>query len=157
MPGVTCPTCGSEYNGRAICSHCGTIVGVDLKINQMRGDAYSFISRQRSRLPKRMEMHHVVWLCAIVPLTILPPILSLLYACLVLRKGDAPKVAIDWQWLAIISIMNIVLSTIIWSKFNFAVGEIMSALSNLLSHYATWLAKFLKLQAPSIEPKLYPV
>jgi len=80
----------------------------------------------------------VLWIFALVPLLILPPVVSLVYAVLTLRK-DLPSVrSSNLDWLIIISALNIFVSLTLWAKFHFAGAELFAA----LLHYLKYLKSF---------------
>jgi hypothetical protein len=124
MPG-TCPTCGAGLRGRTICPSCGTLVGLEAQIARARSGVRSFVDERMRALPRHLGLAHVLWACALMPMFILPPLVSLAYALRTMR-GSRPAV-VNTEWLAIISILNIVLAVAIWIKFHGVASDIIVA------------------------------
>ena len=150
-----CPTCGSGVNERAVCSHCGTLVTAELEIARIRNEGSKFLHRQLDRLPKRIEPHHLIWVCALMPLIVLPPVFSLMYAIFMMRKGDKSLQSSNLDWLAILSALNIFFSIVLWAKFHFAGIELFTALFQSIKSFADALLSWLTFERPTA--KVIPI
>jgi hypothetical protein len=127
-----CPTCGAVVGKGPICQHCGTLVALELQFAKIRTEARNRFSQRLARLPKRIELHHLVWLCALMPIFVLPPVFSFFYAVIMMRRDRNSADAPAWDWLAILSAVNVVISLALWVKFHFAGTEMLAALLQYL-------------------------
>src|SRR4051812_44731579 len=125
---LRCTTCGVPLEGRSICPSCGTLVGAELALAKFQMRAQTWIDSTLSALPRTFSAHHFLWACAVMPIFLIPPAVSLVAAVSSLRRtptGQASHV----EWLAMISALNIVLSLLILYKFHFSPTELFSYVS----------------------------
>lgn len=86
-----------------------------------------------ARMPRRLQTHHLLWLCALVPLAIVPPLLSLVAS--IALMGRSGQRADDLEWITTVSTLNILLSALVLYRFHFSPGELLGFLANgLLGH-----------------------
>jgi hypothetical protein len=83
-------------------------------------------------LPRRLTINHFLWLCAVMPVFVVPPIASLIFgiASMCREKNVPPN--IHAEWLAIISFLNIVLSLLLLYKLHFSPYEVMAFIRDTL-------------------------
>jgi hypothetical protein len=151
-----CPTCGADLHGSAICSRCGTLASFEIGLARARARAGSSFREFLQRvLPARIEARHFLWVCALVPFSFFPPLLSLAYAVFSLRGNRYSNAEKNgFEWLAIISLLNIIVSALALYSFHFAYSEMLVAFFQHLKNIFEF--KFSPIQhAPP--PKLLPV
>jgi hypothetical protein len=82
----------------------------------------------------------MLWACALMPLFVVPPLVSLVYALTAMRRRKKSPFHINEEWLAIVSALNIVISVVAWMKFNAVAADLALAFTarvqSLLSVYA---------------------
>jgi hypothetical protein len=66
-----------------------------------------------------------------MPLFIVPPLVSLTYSVLLLRKSALAE-SRNSEWLVIISMINIILSVMVWYKWHLSPIDILGVLSSYL-------------------------
>jgi hypothetical protein len=122
---TNCPTCGAELGGRSVCARCGTLAGLELSLANLRVRAREFIDARLNALPRNFRPHHLLWVCAVMPIFIVPPLVGLIYAVRELRHRP-DKGAIGLELLALIAVTNIILSVLVLYKFHLSPFEIIS-------------------------------
>lgn len=133
-----CSTCGTDLGGRSICPRCGTLVGVEAAMARMKLKAKNLIDTRLAALPA-FGPAHFLWVGAIIPIVIAPPLVSLVIAIGSMRRRGGPAPSVNFEWIAIVSAINIVLSGLILYKFHFSPAE----LSGYFGDFARdWLGRF---------------
>jgi hypothetical protein len=120
-----CTTCGAELHGKSICQRCGTLVGIETRVRQIKHSVGTFIQEKTTAIPRRFQAHHFLWLCALFPLLLVPAAVSLVYAVRAMRAADrSERVKADFEWIAIVSAVNLIVSALLLYKFYFLVNEL---------------------------------
>ena len=156
MAQLHCPTCGADLGGSSICPRCGTLAGAELALAKFRTRAHLFFESRRMLLP-RVTPHHFLWACALMPLFILPPLASLVLAVAGIRKSGASTPS-AYEWIAIISALNLVVSGLILYKFHFSPAELIAALGYLLKTILRAIFDFIPSPIPTTPtPRVIPI
>jgi hypothetical protein len=121
-----CPTCGAALNGRSICPRCGTLAGIEFGIANVYGRAKLFFETRIVPLPQSFRPHHFLWACAIMPIFMLPPLVSLVSSIATLRRLQRNAEFHDYEWIAIVSAINLILSGMLLYKFHVSMADIIS-------------------------------
>jgi hypothetical protein len=119
-----CPTCGAELEGRSICMRCGTLAGLEFGVASLRIRARQFFEARR---PYSFQRHHLLWVCALAPMVVLPPLFSLLVSIRAMRRPGDDAEAFNLEWIAIISAINILVSALILYKYHLSLFDMVSA------------------------------
>jgi hypothetical protein len=129
-----CSTCGADLGGRAVCSHCGSLAALELGWArlQMRG-RQALNEKILSRFPKRLSPHHLLWACAFMPLFVVPPLISLAYSIRAMRRPGSDQMGVRFDWIAIISLLNVILSCAAWYKLHLSPFEIIAYVKQTIS------------------------
>lgn len=130
---TNCPTCGAVLDGRSICRRCGTLVALEFGVANIQGKAKSFLAARLAALPQRFRPHHFLWACAVMPLFIVPPLVSLVSSIASLRRPERNAAANDYEWIAIVSAINVILSGLVLYKFHFSVADVIDHIGDYLS------------------------
>lgn len=154
MRPTRCPTCGTELGDRNICPRCGTLVGAELAISRIKGRARSLLDQRLPVLPP-IGPYHFLWACAFMPIVLLPPIVSFSVSISSMRKLDRGADAANFEWIAIISVINLVISAIILYKFHFSPAELTTYILSFVKYIIHSVSSFLPLQRSS--PRLVPI
>jgi hypothetical protein len=151
-----CPTCAADLDGKVMCPRCGSLPGIEAYFQQTKGNIDRFVSSKKAAiLPSRFEAQHFLWACAIIPLFVLPPLVSLTYAVVAMRKPANQSVQANFEWIAIISAINIVVSILLLYKLHFLAGDL---LEHLPFQIRTFLRNWFYFQPPEKPPiKVMPV
>jgi hypothetical protein len=132
MVSAYCPTCGASLEDHNVCPRCGTLVALELRIAKIRWRAKAFLNAQFMALPQSFFPHYFLWLCAIAPFLLLPPLVSLVISVVSMRRSSEHSGMNDVEWIAVVSAINIILSLLILYKFHFSVAEFVSYLGSRL-------------------------
>lgn len=89
-----------------------------------------------------------------MPVFIIPPLVSLTASVVAMRKSD--NHAYSYEWIAIISLINLILSGLILYRFHFSPQELLAAISSVMRDGLRTIFFFLPDQPPS-SPRLTPV
>jgi hypothetical protein len=131
---LRCQTCGAELSGRAVCYHCGTLVALEFGLARIQMRARQlFDDKINSFIPRRLAPHHFLWICAIMPFAVVPPFISFAWAIVSMRRrreGERSEEATEW--IAIISLLNIILSVAFLYKFHFSPSELIAYVKDYL-------------------------
>lgn len=125
-----CQTCGAAVEGRSICPRCGTLVALESSAAAIQLKVKTFINSQFAILPRTLLPHYFLWLCAVTPLLVLPAMMSLLVAIRSLRRTNGGAEANGLEWLAVISAINVVLSSLVIYKLHFSIVDFLSHLGS---------------------------
>lgn len=155
MSDVRCSTCGAATDGRAICPRCGTLLGVERSLSKITSSARSFTADRLHALPRRLTINHFLWLCAVMPVVVVPPVASLIFAILSMRQRENAAPGISTEWLGIVSFLNIVLSLLLLYKLHFSPFEIAGFVRD--SFY--WLMRSIFHVVPGVHqsPRVIPI
>jgi hypothetical protein len=106
-------------------------------------------------LPRRLTINHFLWLCAVMPVAILPPLASLIFAAVSIRQRDNATPGINAEWLAIVSFLNIVLSLLLLYKLHFSPYEIVG----FIRDFFYWLVRSIFHVVPGGQssPRVIPI
>jgi len=124
MAADRCTTCGSQLAAYGICPHCGSLIGVENVIRRVRGRLDALIETGAKRLPRRLSTLQFLWICALIPLVIVPPILSLLAAVTLMGRPRAARWDNQLEWIVTLSAINLLLSGLVLYRFHFSLGEL---------------------------------
>ena len=133
-----CSTCGADLGGRSICPRCGTLVGAEAALARVKSHVKRHIDTRLAALPA-FGPAHFLWICAVIPVVIVPPLVSLVVAIASMRQRSGKFSAVDFEWIAIISAINIVVSGLILYKFHFSPAELFAYFGSFAKE---WLARF---------------
>jgi len=155
MSPTHCSTCGTALGGRSICPRCGTLVGAEIAVASAAAKARSLIESKIARLGPFGPMQFL-WVAAFTPIVIAPPLVSLAIAIGSMRRGERSAATANYEWIAIISLLNIILSGIVLYKFHFSPTELLGYALDLLR---SWLGKIVPMlpgQGPA-PPRIVPI
>jgi hypothetical protein len=112
----SCPSCGSVLTrGALTCSYCGGVIAVENVLSRLRAELKHQINRGSLYLRDR---NRLIWVLAMCPLFILPPILAVLMSLRNFRasevNGRGAAHNLDGSAILIVAICNIVLSLLLW-------------------------------------------
>lgn len=68
-----------------------------------------------------------------MPVFVVPPLASLIFAILSMRQKENTAVSIQSDWLAIISLLNIVLSLLLLYRLHFSPHEVVAFVRDLVN------------------------
>lgn len=153
---IHCPTCGTALEGRSICPRCGTLVGAELAIAHAAGRVKSMVGSRVARL-RPTGSAQFLWVAAVIPIVLAPPLVSLAISIASMRRS-APTAApaANYEWIAIISLLNIILSGIVLYKFHFAPAEVLAYALDLLRSWLGKVGHIIPGHAPP-PPRLVPI
>ena len=155
MSASRCTTCGTEIGTRLICPNCGTLVAAERRLAKMTTTVQTYASQKFEALPRRITAGHFLWACALMPVFVLPPVVSLVLAILSMRqKSDAPA-HVNVEWLAIISLLNIGLSLLLLYKLHFSPQEIAVYFTDLFRSFLQSIFHFIP--TPQRGPRVIPI
>jgi hypothetical protein len=156
MTARRCPTCAAEIGDRAICYRCGALPAVEERLRRSRRELSEFFERKAALLPQRFEAHHFLWACAVIPFFLIPPLISLIYAIRAMRQSATQQVSANFEWIAIVSAINLVVSALVLYKFYFPINEFLLQLPDAVRASLRRLFFFVP-QPQQPGPKLTPV
>lgn len=150
-----CSTCGTELGGRSICPRCGTLVGAEAALARIQTRAKNLIDNRLAALPA-FGPAHFLWVCAFIPIVMAPPLVSLGIAIASMRRRSGTIPAVDFEWIAIISAINVVLSGLILYKFHFSPSELSGYFINFAKD---WFGHFWNILpgAKPTPPRIIPI
>lgn len=150
---VRCPVCGADLGGNFVCHRCGTLVGVEMILRRVASVARAFVAGQSAKLPQRIQAYHFLWACALIPLFVLPPLVSLGYSVRAMRRAGGGRFDANFEWIAIISAINIVVSVLVLYKLHLVISDLTAHGEGLLR---ALIKRWFDLFAPSNKPDLFP-
>jgi hypothetical protein len=141
--------------GRSICPRCGTLVGAEAALARMQIKARSFVDTRLSALPA-FGPAHFLWACAFMPVVMAPPLVSLVIAIASLRGRGGDVAKTNFEWIAIISAINLIISSLILYKYHFSPAELFGHLAGLMKD---WLGKFWSIlpESKPSSPRIVPI
>jgi hypothetical protein len=119
-----CPTCGADLVGHAVCPRCGTLAAAEFAIARLRTQVRRVVGERVSSVSRKLRPVHFFWVCAVMPLVLVPPIVSLISAIAAMRRPSEERSALNFEWIAIVSVVNLILSSLALYKFHFSPGEV---------------------------------
>jgi len=150
-----CTTCGFEVGERLVCPNCGTLVAAERRLARMSATAQAYASQKLDALPRRITINHFLWACALMPVFVLPPAVSLAYALSSMRRpADSTKT--NCEWLAIISILNIALSLLLLYRLHFSPVEVALFIGGFVRALFRDVLHLLPGQGQPPQPRLIP-
>lgn len=151
---VRCPNCGAELGEASICQRCGSLPALEAAISNARIGLKGYVQQKWMLLPRRFQGQHFLWICAVIPLFILPPIFALVYSVVAMRKERTPLGA-NFEWVAVLSAVNIVVSALILYKLHFVANDLIADFPEMLrSTFRRW---FLFDTSPPPRPIVKPM
>jgi hypothetical protein len=106
---------------------------MEFKIARLQGRARQILDTRLAPLPQRFRPHHFLWACAVMPIFMLPPLVSLFVALSSMRRASGNGAAVNFEWIAIVSAINLILSGLLLYKFHFSPPELLSYLHELIA------------------------
>jgi predicted nucleic acid-binding Zn ribbon protein len=115
VPVRTCPACGSAVNTSALtCNSCGGVIAVENVVSRLKQE----FRYQAERIGWSIrEPEVLIWVLAVVPILILPPLLALFMSFRSSRSEPLGRPAAKSDlslFVAIVAVCNIVLSIMFW-------------------------------------------
>ena len=153
---TNCPTCGTALQGRSICPRCGTLVGAEIAIAQATGRMKSMLGSQVARF-RPTGPAQFLWIAAVIPVVLAPPLVSLAISVASMRRSERAADPVNYEWIAIVSVLNIILSAIVLYKFHFAPAEVLAYALDLLRSWFGKVVYIIPGQAPPPPPRLVPI
>jgi len=155
MAPTHCSTCGTDLGGRSICPRCGTLVAAEAALARMQTKAKRFIDTRLSTLPA-FGRAHFLWVGAFIPIVMAPPLVSLVIAIASMRRRGGNVSSTDFEWIAVISAINIAVSGLILYKFHFSPAELSGYFVDLARD---WLGRFWHIlpQSKPSSPHVIPI
>lgn len=132
MTVTNCPTCGADLGGHSICARCGTLAAMEVGFAQLKIRAKQFVGARLAVLPHNFQPHHFLWACAVMPVFILPPLVSLVCAVKAMRGSGGNLAPSNVEWIAIVSAINLVLSALFLYKYHFSAMEVISYINDAI-------------------------
>ncbi|MBM3529343.1 MAG: hypothetical protein FJX62_14730 [Alphaproteobacteria bacterium] len=114
-----------------------------------------FLDETLAKLPARIRPHHFLWICAFVPIFLLPPFVSLAAAIAEMRRTNVGANS-SYEWIALVSALNIILSGLFLYKYHFSPSEIAAIAIGFLRSAVNILLQMLPIpQSPPA--KIIPI
>lgn len=115
LPVRTCPACGSAVNtGALTCNSCGGVIAVENVLSRLKQE----FRYQTERIGWSIRDPEVlIWVLAIFPILILPPLLALFMSFRSARSASPDRPISNSNlslFVAIVAVCNIVLSIMFW-------------------------------------------
>lgn len=149
-----CSTCGAELTGRTVCSRCGTLVGLEAGLASLRNRLQRRLDDGVLAFRGALQPIHFLWACALVPIFVLPPCVSLVMAVKAMRGAES-RSASSHEWVALVSALNIVVSLLFLYKLHFSPAEVVVWLSAWMRWLLNWITGPFAPRPPSV--KVTPV
>jgi hypothetical protein len=119
------------------------LANVEFGIAQIKARTGNFIEGRLALLPRRFRPYHFLWACALMPVFVLPPAVSLSIALMSMRKTARDTAPVNFEWIAIVSALNLILTGLILYKFHFSPGEVIAYGGDVLRAMAHSLYQWL--------------
>src|SRR3569832_342958 len=103
----------------------------------------------------QIRPYHFLWACAFVPIVLLPPLVSFLVSISSMRKRSGGAEFSNFEWIAIVSTLNIIMSGIVLYKFHFSHSELAAYLISFVEYMIDSLSSVLPIQRGT--PRLIPI
>lgn len=111
--GAPCPACRLPVRaGRAVCASCGCLIPLEAAAGRVRRSV-RILTAAASRRVLSARSGTLIWILALVPVLVGPPLAAALLA--VMRHRKAPRTEPFPTWLLVVAGANIVLSLAMWS------------------------------------------
>lgn len=149
-----CPTCGTAMNGRSICPRCGTLVGAELAVANVKAKAKSLLDTQIGKLGA-FGPAHFLWIAAFIPVVIAPPLVSFAISIVSMRRREHAAGSVNYEWIAIVSVINLVISALILYRFHFSPAEVHGFFLDLLRSFLQKITPAIPGQPPP--PRIVPI
>jgi predicted RNA-binding Zn-ribbon protein involved in translation (DUF1610 family) len=113
-----CPSCGAPLNADAlVCPSCGGVTAIEIAserlLQHMAGEARRLIPYLRNRAA-------LVWILALIPILIVPPIIAIL---VMYGSADDDLRNFDRTLAATVAVLNVIVSFIFWHRLgHFTLG-----------------------------------
>lgn len=130
-------------------------MSVELALARVQLRARQLFIERVTYLPRRLQPHHFLWVCAIIPVVIVPPLVSLILAIGGMRRSNSKSSDVNFEWIAIVSMLNVILSALFLYRFHFSPTEIMAYLADILLSFIREVAPYTPIREPPA--KLTPV
>jgi hypothetical protein len=121
-----CPSCGAAVSDAAMsCNTCGGVLAIDTLLMRLRQEGGFLTERLRSII---VEKNLTLWILALIPLLILPPMLAAILSLRPAREGTETERGTAF-WIIGIALCNIVLSVLAWrwlSHMSYGVGSLLA-------------------------------
>lgn len=121
-----CPSCGAAVSDTAMsCNTCGGVLAIDTLFMRLRQEGSFFTQRLRSVI---VEKNLTLWILALIPLLILPPVLAAILSLRAARESTETERSAAF-WIIGIALCNIILSVLAWrwlSQMSYGVGTLLA-------------------------------
>jgi hypothetical protein len=92
---------------------------------RLHGRTRHFVEEKVATFSRGLRPVHFLWLCAIVPFFILPALVGLIWAVAAMRRSPDQIPPVNFEWIAIVSAVNLIVSGLILYKFHFSPTEVI--------------------------------
>jgi hypothetical protein len=147
-----CITCGAELHGRSICRSCGSLVGLETAITHVGRQVVRHVSTVRALAPTRLTLHHLLWVCASIPLLVGPALVSLCLSVLWMRSTRTRSYPNDLEWIATVAMLNLLLSGIILYRYQVSLTDFFAFLLHALRSWHLLPFPPMPAETPSLTP-----
>jgi hypothetical protein len=125
--------------------------GIELAISGAKGRIQRGLDDIRMKAPHRFQKHHFLWACAVIPFFMLPPVFALIYAIMAMRKKTRPSIDANFEWIAIIAFVNIIVSALILYKVHFIAQDLITQWPDMVR---SLLPRWFSFEAPQPRPSM---
>jgi hypothetical protein len=95
-----------------------------MTLARLHGRTHQFVEEKVAAISRGLGPAHVLWLCAVVPLVMLPPLVALIAAVTAMRRTSDQPPAVNFEWIAIVSAVNLIVSGLVLYKFHVSPTEV---------------------------------
>lgn len=120
-----CPVCGFEATrDTTICENCKAVVPLE----EASQGPLRFVETLLGRRLRDYSAHEIAFFLACIPVFIGPPLAALLILAVKVFQDRTRWNLPEWQWVAGIAAVNIILSVMLW---RYAAGEVAGFVASL--------------------------
>jgi len=126
-----------------------------MALARVQGRTRNFVDEKVATISRSLRPAHFLWVCAIIPLVVLPPLVSLISAIAAMRRTSEQPPPVNFEWIAIVSAVNVIVSGLVLYKYHFPPSEVMGFAGAALRALLRFLFGFVPGTAPG--PRVTPV